>query len=813
MGGVGVTDSADVSATFGPYQIRQLLASGRIASVFEAVGGEGETRREVALKVFAGRVRIGVELSPGTARQAGVPGIRVRHPAVVQIYEIGRVGENLFVAMERVDGPTLEQLVSTARDGMLPIERPLIVYLAVQIAEGLRAIHVAEVEGTPLDAVHGDLRPSNVLVSRAGQPKVAGWGTEAVIRAYSDLDEPARPLDPPLYVSPEQTRGEELTPASDVFSWGTVVLELIAGKPLFDTPTTRGSIRKLRGAQVKGPLEVAGKSFPELVPILEKALHKDPARRYHDGEELAAALREITPTKGARDLLALLIEDVRGVIPDEVDDEDELVERVSHASADDEGQPYSSFVLPPSDPIAAEQRHGATPLRPEEESLGGTDTDDLTATDEIGETEELLDAATSSSARREPALDSLEAQATTARTAAPTGDEDTAGQDAQRAPAAGGAGDDSPGEPDTEDGEGDEREPDATETLRGEGVQAERQLAADMEISAFNPPRTFDDELESTVPPAGTDGGEADDDDEPPEESTDDGEGGGPVRSTRRAFPGGPAPRQSARRSPEKVTVWTGTSGRPETFTAGAAEARSGGARWLWIAISVAAVALLAVLIVSEFTPSRRGGDAAAAGTTGGGGAGMSSTVGAGQGGGQAGTAGSTDAGAGDLGAAPDAAPDAGTEDGEAATGAPLLDPSILGDAPPRPEEEDEALTPIAENLEDGAVGAEPSTPLPSLRVTHSPVSRGIRGRPISLSVSVDPPGSYQAVIWYRAAGGPWQQSGARGGDSGTISGSIPHGAWLGDDAKEVDYYIEVVGDGVTGLAGSAVSPHRVKIY
>lgn len=794
-----MAQDAEFTATFGPYQIRKLLGTGRIASVFAAVAGEGaDAEQAVALKVFAGRVRRDVAMSPARAQTHGLPGVRVQHPALVQLYEVGRVGDNLFLSMERVDGPALDQLLTAARKGGHPLEPHAVMTIAVQIADGLRALHLAEAGGSLLGFVHADLRPSNVLLSRDGQAKIAGWGVANLLRAYAELEEPARSLEPPLYVSPEQSRGEDLTPATDVFSWGVLVLELITGKAIFDTPTLKGSLRKLRGVQIKAPMNVVREAFPDLAPILETALQKLPAARYHDGKELFEALQPLAPPATAREILVPLIGEVEGDIPDGFDPDDELLDRVSHLDHEGLGQSVSSFVLPPSDPVAT-----VTPLAlengadaGEEESSGGhMASDDLTATDEIGVTEEIAGTSASTSLVEDTGeysddlQDDLQEEDTPADS---TFDEEedshggvaTADEEASE-------GVDGPDSLDS---------PDATETLPGDGVPAEKALDPNLEISAFNPPSTDDDEMETTIPPLpGTQ-----------EAMVAKGAAQAAGRKTERVYQGAPAAAgRTAKRPSEKVTVWTGTGGRPETVTTGQPVEKPT-VKWQWIAASIAVVVLLGVLLVFEFIPprgERTGGEAAD-------GVGV-----AGDGTANAGAATerqSIDRSGGTSHGGADATGDAGTTGGAgenplAGTEAPPLDPSILGPDSRRPGD-DEPLTPFpVEEAGDGDAAA--TVPVQEMVVQHSPVTRGIRGRAISLSVSVDPPGSYQALIWYRAAGGPWNQTGARGGGNGTLSGSIPHGSWLGDEADRVEYYIEVVGVNETRSAGSATSPYGVKIY
>jgi tetratricopeptide (TPR) repeat protein len=214
----------------------------------------------------------------------------LKHPNITTIYDIGDADGEAYITFEYVEGQTLESLLSR---GPLPFER--VFNLALAMAEALDYAHSKGV-------VHRDLKPSNVMVSDLGIPKILDFGlakvmpeasTSSEAPTVSKLTRDGVVLGTVAYMSPEQALGREVDPRSDVFSFGSLLYEMVGGMPAFTGATTTEVLNAVLNHE-PAPL---GQSRPdasaELTIIVEKALRKDADERYQHMADLAADLRHL----------------------------------------------------------------------------------------------------------------------------------------------------------------------------------------------------------------------------------------------------------------------------------------------------------------------------------------------------------------------------------------------------------------------------------------------------------------------------------------------------------------------------------------
>ena len=267
---IGV-DGGDPEA-IGPYLVRRRLGAGAMGVVFEAE--QDHPRRDVALKVLHPWLRsdLAVELFRFEAQALG----QVQHPAIPVVYEAGEHDGLAYLSMEKVDGVTLDTWVRRARPDL-----PTRLALLEAIAEAVNAAHEA-------DLIHRDLKPSNILVDGDGRPHLLDFGVAAPLLSRSPGAQPGTPL----YMSPEQARGEALDPRSDVHALGTIGYELVTGRP----PVTEGTLDELRRAKEALPPpahQLVEGLDPDVSRVLARALAPDRAQRTPSASALADDLRTV----------------------------------------------------------------------------------------------------------------------------------------------------------------------------------------------------------------------------------------------------------------------------------------------------------------------------------------------------------------------------------------------------------------------------------------------------------------------------------------------------------------------------------------
>ncbi len=271
------------SRRFGRYLVRSRLGTGGMAEVFlaEAVDELGD-QINVALKL----VKQGVS-EEAFADEADLMGL-LHHPNLVQRLEVGIAFGRPFIAMEFLVGGDLRELMDALRREMKDFPLAMGVHVVLEVLKALAYFHQAKTRtGTPLNLVHGDVNPANIFFSGQGEVKLGDFG---VARSqYANIGPTEGVAAGKLhYLSPEQTRGEKLTPRSDLFSVGVVLHELVVGYHPF-LPDERDP------AKVMEAIRAAKLSLPSyvdrpLASILKRAMHPDVGSRYRTAGEFAGDL-------------------------------------------------------------------------------------------------------------------------------------------------------------------------------------------------------------------------------------------------------------------------------------------------------------------------------------------------------------------------------------------------------------------------------------------------------------------------------------------------------------------------------------------
>ena len=272
------------------YRVLDRLASGGMAEVFlaESAGIEGFKKRVAIKRVLPhlSEKKRFIAMFLDEARLSA----NLTHSNVAQVFDIG-VGDNAyFIVMEYVDGSDLKAVIEYIRKMKRPFPVEVAVYIAERICDGLAYAHEAKnPEGQPLRIVHRDVSPANVLLTKYGEIKIVDFG---LAKATSQLEksEPGIVKGKFGYLSPEVTQGLEVDVRTDVFAVGIILWEILAQRRLFQGENDLKTVMLVRDAVVP-PLAPLNKDVPpELETIINRALAREPEKRYQSARELGRAL-------------------------------------------------------------------------------------------------------------------------------------------------------------------------------------------------------------------------------------------------------------------------------------------------------------------------------------------------------------------------------------------------------------------------------------------------------------------------------------------------------------------------------------------
>jgi serine/threonine-protein kinase len=253
------------------YELRTILGEGAFGRVYE--GFDRRLERTVAVKVIKPWWADDPEWVATFERETRLLA-RVSDPGIVQIYDVGHAPEGLYYVSELVHG---ESLAARLRRGALPAWEACGV--AAQLCRALAGAHAQRI-------VHRDVKPANILLSTDGRVKVGDFGVARLAEGSTE-GTAASIVGTPRYMAPEQGRGRPTTPATDVYSAGVVLYEMLSGAP----PFAAASVVELALLHLQEPPPPLSSRLPApLVEITMRALAKDPARRYANGAEMADAL-------------------------------------------------------------------------------------------------------------------------------------------------------------------------------------------------------------------------------------------------------------------------------------------------------------------------------------------------------------------------------------------------------------------------------------------------------------------------------------------------------------------------------------------
>lgn len=267
---------------FGKYLLIRRIAVGGMAEVYlgKVLGAEGFQRTVVVKKILSSysEDESFITMFIDEARIAAA----LHHANIVQVYDFDKVGDSYYIAMEYVEGRDLRKTIDTAhrRDKLIPI--PMAAHIAAEVAAGLYYAHTkTDEEGRPVNIIHRDVSPHNILLSFTGEVKIGDFGI-AKAAARSTKTRAGTVKGKCAYMSPEQAKGGELDHRSDIFALGAVLWEMLVGKRAFDGDTDFEILSSVVNKDVPPPSLFRPEVPRQLDAIVLKALRKPPNERHPD---------------------------------------------------------------------------------------------------------------------------------------------------------------------------------------------------------------------------------------------------------------------------------------------------------------------------------------------------------------------------------------------------------------------------------------------------------------------------------------------------------------------------------------------------
>src|SRR5687768_12277106 len=271
---------------FGHYEIVEQIGVGGMGEVYL----EKETRleRQTAITVLPGTVAQDEERMQRFVREAKSASA-LNHPNIITIYEISETNNTHFIATEYIEGDTLREPLKGA-----PVNLKSALEIAIQVASALDAAHRTGI-------VHRDIKPENVMIRPDGVVKILDFGIAKLTEKFSETDLEAATeahtragmiIGTARYMSPEQARGQTVDARSDIFSFGVVLYEMLAGKPPFGGENAMDVIGSILNKEPV-PLSQTAEVPHELERIVNKALRKDREERYQTAKDLLIDLKDV----------------------------------------------------------------------------------------------------------------------------------------------------------------------------------------------------------------------------------------------------------------------------------------------------------------------------------------------------------------------------------------------------------------------------------------------------------------------------------------------------------------------------------------
>jgi len=333
--------------TFGKYQILERIATGGMAEIYKArLEGIGGFQRTFAIKRVLPHLSQNREYISMLVDEAKVAGL-LSHANIVQILDLGQVEGVWYIAMEYVHGPDLGMVLERCRGKGIELPLPHTCFVAIELLKGLEYAHNRQVmrggKQVPLNIIHRDVSPPNILLSTQGEIKLTDFG---IARASHTALETGTGIIKGRYdyMSPEQAAGSrDLDQRSDLFSVGVVLYEMLTGVHPFRAETEVATIERIRQGMYRPASEVnPGVPFA-LEMIVDRALRVERSVRYPNATAFKDALDKFFHDAGFLFSHQNLSSYITGLVPDFGETDDRRIDGALRGEPDRAGPPSDAF--------------------------------------------------------------------------------------------------------------------------------------------------------------------------------------------------------------------------------------------------------------------------------------------------------------------------------------------------------------------------------------------------------------------------------------------------------------------------------------
>jgi serine/threonine protein kinase len=278
----------------GDYEVKSLLGSGGMGEVYRA--RDSRLGRDVAIKVLPSFLSADSERLRRFEQEARAAAA-LNHPNILAVFQMGTYEGAPYLVSELLEGETLREQI---RRGRLSVRKAI--DYGVQIARGLAAAHEKGI-------VHRDLKPENLFVTKDGRVKILDFGLAKLTQPQPGSEHDAPTLTEKTeegvvmgtvgYMAPEQVRGQTADHRADIFAFGAILYEMLAGKRVFQKPTSADTMSAILNEDPPGISQVVTNIPPALQRVVHRCLEKNPEQRFQSASDLAFALDALSETSSS----------------------------------------------------------------------------------------------------------------------------------------------------------------------------------------------------------------------------------------------------------------------------------------------------------------------------------------------------------------------------------------------------------------------------------------------------------------------------------------------------------------------------------